>query len=375
MSNKSMIFAIVGVVLVGLALFYFMAYNGSAPMSQAPAAGQGKIVIGISDAAMAIEGVSSIMMTVDKVEMLGASSSWVTISSVSKQYDLLQLKASGAIALLADVNLSAGTYNQIRLTIGKVEISASGSIREAKLPSGTLKIVGRIVVEEGKTATAVLDFKADKSLHITGNGMFVLAPVVHLQTKSDVSVEVRTDATLKIVGGKDEDEVDVGMDERGETKEDFELDEDADIDIDAEGTIHIEDKGDREDGEDEEDRSGTELKLSLSAQNNSGIAGKVTLESVDGKIKVTLDLAGVPTGVVGLLGVSLGATHPAHIHLGSCANPGGVKYPLMPTVDGRSTTVVDVSMAALRAQLPLAINVHKSSEQMGSYVACVDIKM
>ncbi len=371
MSKKSIIIGALVIVALGVALFHLPVNKST---TSAPAAGQGKVVVGISDASTAIQGVSSIMLTVDTVEVQSAAQGWVTISSSSKQYDLLQLKQSGAVALLANANLHAGTYDQIRLTISKVLVTASGTVQEAKLPSGTLKIVGRIVVEEGKTATAVLDFKADKSLHATGNGKFILAPVVNLKTKSDASVEERSDDTLKINGGKNEDEVNVGMDEHGDTKDNFELDANAKIEIDAEDVIHVIGQN----GEDQ-NKKGTQseeerVKLNLSSQNNSGIAGTATLENSDGKVKVTLKLAGVSTGVVGLLGISLGAAHPAHIHQGSCAALGAVKYPLASTVDGKSETIINVTLSDLKAGLPLAVNVHKSSEEIGVYVACADIK-
>lgn len=376
MSKKSVIISMLVIVVLGAA-FYFSANKN--PIST-PSLAEGKVVIGITDAATAIQGVSSIMITVDKVEVLSAAQGWITIGSGSKQYDLLQLKQTGAVALLADANISAGTYNQIRLTISKVEVISAGKVQVAKLPSGTLKIVGRLVVEEGKTATAVLDFLADKSLHLTGNGKFILAPVVKFQTKSDVLVEVRSDNTLKISGGKDEDEVSFGMDERGESKKDFEFDADVKIELDSDGVIHIlgqkreEDKNKEDDDKKGEDKNKGEVKLNLSSQNNSGIAGTVKLDGEDGKVEVKLKLASVPTGVLGLLGISLGSAHPAHIHTGSCASLGAVKYPLTSTITGESETTINASLADLKAQQPLAVNVHKSPEEIGVYVACADIK-
>lgn len=218
MTTKSIIIAVLVVVVLGAVLFYL-------PANKNATTGQGRVVVGISDASSPLAGVTSIMMTLDKVEVQNSTEAWVTVSNGSKQYDLLQLKQTGAVALLADINLPVGTYNQIRLTISKVDVTVSGATQEAKLPSGTLKIVGRIVVEEGKTASVVLDFKADKSLHITGNGKYILAPVVNLQTKSDASVTKESDDTLKIDGGKIEDDKNVGMDEKGDTKDNFELNE------------------------------------------------------------------------------------------------------------------------------------------------------
>lgn len=105
-----------------------------------------------------------------------------------------------------------------------------------------------------------------------------------------------------------------------------------------------------------------EKSYTLTAQNQSGQTGTMKLEEVDGQVKVTLDLT------------SLGSTaQPAHIHLGACPTPGEVKYPLTNVVSGKSTTVLSVSMKDLLAQLPLAVNVHKSAAEASVYTACADL--
>jgi Domain of unknown function (DUF4382) len=233
MSQKTIILLAVVIVVLGAAVFYFSSNNS------ATLASQGKAIIGIADASAAIPGVTAIMITVDTVEVQSGANGWITVSSGAKQYDLLQLQQTGAIALLADANLPVGTYDQIRLTISKVLVTASGTTHEAKLPSGTLRIVGRLVIEAGKTATAVLDFNAAKSLLETGNGTFILAPVVNLETKSDATVEEQSDNTLTISSGTVESDVNVGMDEHGDVKDNFQLDTNAKIEVDAEGVIHV----------------------------------------------------------------------------------------------------------------------------------------
>ncbi|MBI2098365.1 MAG: CHRD domain-containing protein [Candidatus Wildermuthbacteria bacterium] len=105
------------------------------------------------------------------------------------------------------------------------------------------------------------------------------------------------------------------------------------------------------------------IMVALGAQNNSGMSGTATLTEENGKTKVTLSLSGAPQGVA----------QPAHIHMNSCANIGAVKYPLTPLVNGNSETLADVSLAELKAGLPLSINAHKSAEEVSVYVACGDI--
>jgi len=111
--------------------------------------------------------------------------------------------------------------------------------------------------------------------------------------------------------------------------------------------------------------TGRTVVVKLSAQNKSGESGTATLTDVGGNTQVTIKVSGEPSGV----------SQPAHIHVGACPNPGAVKYPLSYPVDGASVTMLDVSLDALKAQLPLAINVHKNSEEAKVYVACGDVKL
>ena len=103
--------------------------------------------------------------------------------------------------------------------------------------------------------------------------------------------------------------------------------------------------------------------VAMSAQNNSGMSGTATLIDMNGSTLVKVNLTGAPAG----------ATQPAHIHTGSCANIAGVVYPLTFPVGGVSETTLDVSLDAILAQLPLALNVHKSAEEVSVYVACGDL--
>jgi hypothetical protein len=104
------------------------------------------------------------------------------------------------------------------------------------------------------------------------------------------------------------------------------------------------------------------MTVTLEAQNDSEETGTATLEEVDGKTLVTLAVDNAPA-----------TAQPAHIHAGACPAPGAVVYPLTSVVDGASETTLDVTLAELTAQLPLAINVHMSAAEVATYVSCGDL--
>jgi hypothetical protein len=105
------------------------------------------------------------------------------------------------------------------------------------------------------------------------------------------------------------------------------------------------------------------VRVNLSAQNKSGENGTATLTQIGNDTLVVL--AFPDTGM---------APQPAHIHTGSCAKlTPAPTYGLSNIVGGQSmTTLKNVSLASLQNG-NFAINVHKSTSDLGTYVACGDI--
>jgi hypothetical protein len=113
-------------------------------------------------------------------------------------------------------------------------------------------------------------------------------------------------------------------------------------------------------------QAATPLQFKLSAQNGSGETGTATLVQSGDDVIVKVHLDGAPSDV----------PQPAHIHMGTCAklNPKPT-YPLHNVVDGTSeTTVQNVKLSDLTSGT-FAINVHKSTSDLGTYVACGDLKV
>lgn len=211
--------------------------DSSDSSSSKTASTQGRAVFSITDAAANLENISAVRLSVNNLQVQASGGAWTTINLANKEFDLLALKESNSAALLADANLEAGTYNQLRLNISKVIVVQNGVESEAKLPSQELKIVGRLTVEAGKTSTAALDFLVDKSLHITGKGEFILAPVVKLETAHNAEVEIQSDTVVVKSGGKADANITVGMDLSGQARANFILDAKTKLDL-VGGAIH-----------------------------------------------------------------------------------------------------------------------------------------
>lgn len=106
------------------------------------------------------------------------------------------------------------------------------------------------------------------------------------------------------------------------------------------------------------------IQVKFTEQNGSGVSGQAVLTQIGtSTVKVIVNTTGKPSGIA----------QPAHIHVGSCPNPGAVKYPLTSIDRGASQTEIQTTLSALLTELPLAINVHKSAAETGTLVACGDI--
>ncbi|HTJ28640.1 MAG TPA: hypothetical protein VMA36_20975 [Candidatus Limnocylindria bacterium] len=104
------------------------------------------------------------------------------------------------------------------------------------------------------------------------------------------------------------------------------------------------------------------LQIPLAAQNASGESGTATLMDGTKGLIVRLRVTGG------------GAAQPAHIHKGTCATlDPKPAYPLTTVSNGTSeTTIPNLTIADL-LKAPFAINVHKSTSEIQTYVACGNI--
>jgi hypothetical protein len=240
--GKMWTWIIVAIIVIAGAVYFFMNNNSGnsytspeqGTQSNETTGARGRVVFSVTDAAVNMSTISEIDMKVSKVEMHSAADSWITVSTTPQTFNLLLLNAKSQSALLADSSVQAGTYDQIRLMVDSVTVKTkAGATKTAKLPSGVLKIDAKVVVNTDNTASVNFDFIANKSLHATGNGDFIFAPVVKTSSKSNSNVSVDANNVVSISGGKEEDSKTEGMDVDGNVKLDFEIDDSSKLILDS----------------------------------------------------------------------------------------------------------------------------------------------
>ncbi len=182
---------------------------------------EGRAVFAVTDDPTALNGVSTVKITIDKVEVQSSGSGWITVSEMPKEFDLMALKAAGAAEILADVELKPTTYNKIRIHIAKVVVvtEARGEV-EAKVPSDHMDFIVNVPVTAGEISTALIDFMLDDSLHATANSQFILTPVVKIDIKTQAEL-ADNGRKFDMNSGITDSSTTVGMDLDGSIKSDF----------------------------------------------------------------------------------------------------------------------------------------------------------
>ncbi len=194
---------------------------------------KGRVIFALKDEFVSIDQIDSILFTVSEIQIQNPGKGWVTVMAEPKVYDLVKIYKSGTMEFLSEVYLDPGTYNQLRMAVGKVMIIKKGSAspEEAKLPSGELKIPARLQITKGENSSVEIDILSEKSLHTAADGKYIFMPVVRVETRSNVtSFQVRQN-TVTIIGGAAVYDASFGMDENGNAKDNYRLSPAAKLEI------------------------------------------------------------------------------------------------------------------------------------------------
>ncbi|MBE0539738.1 MAG: DUF4382 domain-containing protein [Ignavibacterium sp.] len=167
------------IFIIGFAMILFV---GCSDNTTGPASGNGSLKMYLVDSPSSFD---SVIIFVKRVEVhksgSDSTSGWYVINNTLRSFDLLQLR-NGASAVLGDSILSPGNYTQIRLILDDGNYVIDNGIKhDLRVPSGFqtgIKLNQAFTIEPNSLYELILDFNVDKSIHITGNGQYMLKPVI-----------------------------------------------------------------------------------------------------------------------------------------------------------------------------------------------------
>jgi hypothetical protein len=141
-------------------------------------AGMGRVNLHLTDAPGDFQQVN---VVITAVSINRDGSGWETVQDESQTFDLLTLQ-NGVTTTLGSSDVPAGHYDQVRLLVGEGSNVMVDDVTHAlEVPSGQqsgIKVIGGFDVPEGGVLDLTIDFDAAKSVVLTGNGKYLLKPVI-----------------------------------------------------------------------------------------------------------------------------------------------------------------------------------------------------
>lgn len=134
----------------------------------------------------------SLLITFSEVSIHRSGGGGETLTTSSLTCDLKKL--AGAQTILVTAPLPAGHFTQIRLMVSSAAlffdnaaagppcaaaiVPPAGQSAPLVIPSGEIKLNREFTLDVGGATTATLDFDGDRSVRQTGNGTYMMQPVV-----------------------------------------------------------------------------------------------------------------------------------------------------------------------------------------------------
>ena len=165
-----------------------------------PSAGSGTLNMRLTDSPFS--DAKAVLVTFSEISAHREDADWAKVpfadaAAAGRTCDLKKLQ--GPIDVLGSGPLTAGRYTQVRLVVASATIyfdnpSADGPAcattisapagRNAALdiPSGEVKLNRGFDLAADGSTTIVLDFDGDKSIHETGNGRYMMSPVIGVKS-------------------------------------------------------------------------------------------------------------------------------------------------------------------------------------------------
>ena len=137
----------------------------------------------------------AVLVTFSSVRAHRSESDWTVVPfanvATTRTCDLKKLETSEDV--LGTASLPTGHYTQVRLVVQSATLyfdntssgaacagtiaAPAGANAALEIPSGEVKLIREFDVS-GTATTMLIDFDGDKSIHQTGNGRYMMSPVI-----------------------------------------------------------------------------------------------------------------------------------------------------------------------------------------------------
>ena len=183
--------------LFALACVAALGSYGCGDSSTGPSGGSGTLNVRITDSPFS--DAKAVVVKIKELSVHRDDAPWETVAfpAAAPTWACDLKKLEGPIDVLGGSVVPAGHYTQIRLVVGTATIywenasgaatpcaadipAPAGTFSALEIPSGEVKLNRGFDLAADGTTTVTLDFDGDKSIqiHETGNGRFIMRPVI-----------------------------------------------------------------------------------------------------------------------------------------------------------------------------------------------------
>ena len=138
----------------------------------------------------------AVLVTFSSVRAHRSDSDWTVVpfinAATTRTCDLKKLETSEDV--LGSAGLPTGHYTQVRLVVQSATLffdnassgsacattitAPAGASAPVEIPSGEVKLNRGFDITSNSAMTMLLDFDGNQSIHLTGNGRYMMSPVV-----------------------------------------------------------------------------------------------------------------------------------------------------------------------------------------------------
>ena len=138
----------------------------------------------------------AVLVTFSSVRAHRSDSDWTVVpfinAATTRTCDLKKLETSEDV--LGSAGLPAGHYTQVRLVVQSATLffdnasagsacatniaPPAGASAPIEIPSGEVKLNREFDITSNSSTTMLIDFDGNQSIHLTGNGRYMMSPVI-----------------------------------------------------------------------------------------------------------------------------------------------------------------------------------------------------
>ena len=138
----------------------------------------------------------AVLVTFSSVRAHRSDSDWTVVpfinAATTRTCDLKKLETSEDV--LGSAGLPAGHYTQVRLVVQSATLffdnasagsacatsiaPPAGASAPVEIPSGEVKLNREFDITSNSSTTMLIDFDGNQSIHVTGNGRYMMSPVI-----------------------------------------------------------------------------------------------------------------------------------------------------------------------------------------------------